>query len=889
MSPSGSDNRATSAVSEDAEAGNASSATGEKQSARNPACDLCREKKVRCGREKPTCLNCRTWKASCTYSERQKRDNEASRNAQRFEEVHDRLDGIESRLERMESTMSRIATLLESSTQQKNPAPVTISRTPAPSPSSSSIQTNLPNFLATRTRSHSFSPPSSNSTPMLVADCRGDLQYLGPSSLLSITNEAGVLAEERLRLNTALTSKGGASARGDQSRNPGEKAGLAGLNPKLGRMEEMETIGALKGLKSMGSKVVNIFPHYGAQELRMGSGGASMGMPPKDVAEILVNEYFEYVNVWFPLFDAGRFKEKFHQYYSDPKSVSTDRAWLVCFNNVLIFGSFGGVTYPRGKAGFVTKDCFRNAWAAIDDLEVFMSPRLINVQALMTATVVATEIFRPGLCWSCLSQAARLSQAIGLHRSSNPANFKTKAELEERKMVFWNVYALDKSLSLTFGRPPCLPDFDVDVELPEDDGSNPYFHNFLASIWLAKIQSSIYVRLYSANSGKQSDEEREKAIIELDAELRRWWEEEKMFDKNGKGKEKEAIDGASGSGQREKNTALDSFSLMETRFSYFSNMTLVHRKARPGGASEKICLESARECIRLINNVVENDVELANSGMLLWLFQYYPFTSFFVLFAEIIRNPSAPSSRTVDFPLMQALVAYLSAVKTKSEGAAKLLQIAEAFTHVAGTFLKNWSKHIEHSADGPPRSKRRKRDREPPQDIEVGMELEKREGAVEGKDMGAEFREWTKSGIKDRVFKKGFGKGFYSTAAFPQEQQEQFLDISSSSADDSDTRMVNFSFEDTNHNVAEAPDLHPASFLRWPSGTAAESVGGGGFWATDTAGLGLGAGFGGGLGEGMESLEALMAEPVDFQMQMEMAARRGPLEFDWLSWDGQFS
>lgn len=34
---------------------------------------------MRCGREKPTCQNCIAWKTPCTYSERQKRDNEASR------------------------------------------------------------------------------------------------------------------------------------------------------------------------------------------------------------------------------------------------------------------------------------------------------------------------------------------------------------------------------------------------------------------------------------------------------------------------------------------------------------------------------------------------------------------------------------------------------------------------------------------------------------------------------------------------------------------------------------------------------------------------------------------------------------------------------------------
>jgi hypothetical protein len=35
-------------------------------------------------------------------------------------------------------------------------------------------------------------------------------------------------------------------------------------------------------------------------------------------------------------------------------------------------------------------------------------------------------------------------------------------------------------------------------------------------------------------------------------------------------------------------------------------------------------------------------------------------------------------------------------------------------------------------------------------------------------------------------------------------------------------------------------------------------------------------------------LQQLMAEPLDFQMRMEQAARRGPLEFDWYGFEGAF-
>ena len=245
------------------------------------------------------------------------------------------------------------------------------------------------------------------------------------------------------------------------------------------------------------------------------------------------------------------------------------------------------------------------------------------------------RVSRPSLCWALLSYAARLSQAIGLHRNSNPSHFSSKAELEERKLVFWNIYILDKTFALTLGRTPVLPDYDVDVELPEDDGTNPCLKYFFALIGLAKVQNAIYMRLYSVSAGKQSDEEKDKAINELDGELEQWWEEtrrvleeesvrEEKNQRKGKEKEQKSKDGgfeeairSIGDDGQDLLVALRRFVLLELRFSYLCNLTLVHRMAKPGSESEKVCLESARESIRVIDAVAKTCPEFLVNEMLL--------------------------------------------------------------------------------------------------------------------------------------------------------------------------------------------------------------------------------------------------------------------------------
>jgi hypothetical protein len=561
------------------------------------------------------------------------------------------------------------------------------------------------------------------------------------------------------------------------------------------------------------------------------------------------------------------------KYYDGDPKLSNDRAWLVCFNNVLLFGVFNRTTSRQPVEPGIGRNFFLNGWAAIDDLEVFLAPRLTNIQALLTGAVIAIEISRPGLCWSLLSQAARLSQAIGLHRRTPSNTQYTKSELQERRCIFWNVYVLDKCLSLTFGRSTCLPDFDCDTELPEDDGTSPYFKNFLALIQLAKIQSNIYVRLYSASAARMTDEERDNNIATLDLELRNWWAEKKAI-----------FTPETGSSEK----PLDVFSRLELRFSYLCSLTLVHRTARPGAASERVCLESARESIVIINEVVESSFDVANSGMIMWsvvpslrlllpsltaagrannrLFQYYPFTAFFVLFSAIIRNPSAPTSREVDFQLMKGLVSYLGRMKEKNEGAAKLLQIASAFTHVAGTFLKNYGK-IEQQRGGEHAGKRRRRDAG--SDGEEGGGITPEEG-------------WLQEGGNDghKVFVRGYGKGFWGTTAFPRDQVEQVFTpetastLAASTGTGTSTTATGTAAPTP---AAWAPagevDLHPASFLKWPGAEAPHGQLPMDMGVDDAAAFDM-------------DLTALMEEPEGFQMQMEQAAMRGPLEFDWFSWEG---
>lgn len=121
-----------------------------------------------------------------------------------------------------------------------------------------------------------------------------------------------------------------------------------------------------------------------------------------------------------------------------------------------------------------------------------------------------------------------------MHRRGNSFGLN-QVEVEQRRRVFWIMYLLDKDMALRSGRPPCINDDDISVELPDEDpadgvGNVPLRDGkgktnlFRLMSSFAVIESKVYMQLYSAKAAKQSDGELLNTIGDLDKELEEWKE-----------------------------------------------------------------------------------------------------------------------------------------------------------------------------------------------------------------------------------------------------------------------------------------------------------------------------------------------------------------------------
>ena len=78
------------------------------------ACDYCRNKKLRCPREKPKCANCRNWPGECQYS-RQSAKRRLVRVPVSEELSHgsDSESSLESRVKRIETSIETLHSSIE--------------------------------------------------------------------------------------------------------------------------------------------------------------------------------------------------------------------------------------------------------------------------------------------------------------------------------------------------------------------------------------------------------------------------------------------------------------------------------------------------------------------------------------------------------------------------------------------------------------------------------------------------------------------------------------------------------------------------------------------------------------------------------------------------------
>ncbi|KAL2007936.1 hypothetical protein VTN00DRAFT_7918 [Thermoascus crustaceus] len=449
----------------------------------------------------------------------------------------------------------------------------------------------------------------------------------------------------------------------------------------VGRSPEMED--ALSSLRSLVEKQntlsVNHDLRFPAQKEAPPVDFSSIKMPPiSSVVSLLrlCKETLPFNFIDIPLINFVQFNDLCTRVYFATEDFSTAAFTLV---NGGLYYLFTDVGLLRGKNVAEFQECAAmcrsNFEYALGKFDLFTSPTLENIQALILGASYAIDISRPSLCWSLSSHAARLCQALGYHRSV-AAPGDSVEDIELKKRVFWYVYVIDKSLSLRLGRSSTLQEYDIALDLPaksSDPAVRPW--NLIYEFWvrLAGFNGRIYEELYSARALSDSEVDRTRKARCIIRDMEIWYEEMRKFDHT-----------------RAYNPVYCEASLSSCEITYYSLLTLVYRTIPPDPFDSSIvfstdCIETARAALRAHqqNSARHKDRNpYIWHGYISWTLMHCPFTPFMVLFCHAIA-----AADLSDLRCLGEFVASLQPTGEVVEAAEKLYRLCHVFHRVAELYI----------------------------------------------------------------------------------------------------------------------------------------------------------------------------------------------------------
>ncbi|KIW73681.1 hypothetical protein PV04_01779 [Phialophora macrospora] len=471
------------------------------------ACDRCHIRKTRCDRRIPRCGACEKAGAQCLHV-----DKLRSRNLPRGY-----VESLESDLRKVEDENIELQRQLS----------VLRAQLPSVTPNNSSANDD-PSANRNRnpvTETMTMSPNAETETA------------IGPSASVNLvqastSNEANLVSQSPSQeRHTVMPAASMASTRTPADDAVATEVGYLTLTA-VGETRYLGSSSGM-GLANIISSVLDPqqsgdhWPKENSNDLdgrnwRMSSTVSDAPFPPRNIAMLFIDAYFQHTHITFPLLHRPTFLAAVEQIYSNPTYYSTNSFDAFVFDMVLAIGSANFNRFEESTAG--TANHYSRAQKKLHELLNMRG--LVPLQTILLLSqhgIFSNLRDTSGSIWHLIGIAARICVELGLHlepkrveRQTGRPAVRTSPitfEVEMRKRTFWCFYNLDRVVSFTLGRPVALRDEDIDISFPShledeefgpnlpiqpssnpEDGSNisPFLHLIKIRLLSGKILSTLY-------------------------------------------------------------------------------------------------------------------------------------------------------------------------------------------------------------------------------------------------------------------------------------------------------------------------------------------------------------------------------------------------------------
>ncbi|KAJ5373434.1 hypothetical protein N7517_005440 [Penicillium concentricum] len=426
------------------------------------ACDACRTRKSRCDGKRPSCSLCQDLGFECVYTPPPTAANVIVQK--------DYLHGLEDRVKRLEESFGAVRGDLDGLVKRVDHGPererdresAMSGRNYGESQDETRIAATMPGLIGTE--------DSVDGMGAVIFADEEDSGFFGPSSNIAFLRH----------LSSAIVQPGyfpspGAAEGGFvNASRPSSPLRQAGQNQRV---------------------QVNIF-----------------ALPPQANTLELIERYFSNTGLLFPYIYPPVFLETYHQMTRENFS-RVRRTWLGLLNMVLAMATITAIPgSASADARIEESDVFYQRGLGLCGSEILRGTTLEVVQYLLLMGQYLQGTQKSIQAWTVHGLAVKAALQLGLH-SRHASKLFSPIEQEMRKRTWYGCVVLDRTLSMTFGRPAAIPDSYVKLELPtkrefenstglvDDETAALSVAFFNATIGLYKQLWNILELLYGQNIG----------------------------------------------------------------------------------------------------------------------------------------------------------------------------------------------------------------------------------------------------------------------------------------------------------------------------------------------------------------------------------------------------
>ncbi|OCL03951.1 hypothetical protein AOQ84DRAFT_346868 [Glonium stellatum] len=258
-------------------------------------------------------------------------------------------------------------------------------------------------------------------------------------------------------------------------------------------------------------------------------------LPPESQTLSIIKRYFSDTGFLYPFLHEESFVQTYMQMRrKHPSGVR--KSWLGLLNIVLALTTSTTVDDGlKSETRITESNIFYQRAMGLCFNQIMRGTSLEIVQYLLVMGLFLQGTQKSIQAWTAHGLAVKAAFQLGLHSKEASRSFPP-LERELRKRAWYGCIILDRTLSMTFGRPATIPESYVKLELPEpfeNPSSSPaeYSHKqdsvgfFSATIKLYKVMWSIIDSLYGQNiSCDQSSrvEDTIPRLFNIERELSDW-------------------------------------------------------------------------------------------------------------------------------------------------------------------------------------------------------------------------------------------------------------------------------------------------------------------------------------------------------------------------------